>query len=56
MVNDPELEREGVGGREPMDDPAETDPQTTREDDGVPETPDETITEGEPRERELTRK
>lgn len=47
MVNDPELERE------PMGDPAETDPQTTREDHGVPE-PDETITEGEPRERELS--
>lgn len=56
MVNDPELEREDAGGREPMDDPRETDPQTTREDDGLPESPDETITEGEPRERELTRK
>ena len=56
MVNDPELEREGIGGREPMDNPEETDPQTTPEDYGVPETPDETTTEGEPRERELTRK
>ena len=56
MVNDPELEREGVGGREPMGDPAEIDPQTTREDYGVPETPDETTTEGEPRERDLTSK
>jgi len=31
MVNDPTLEREDVGGREPMDDPAQTDPQTTKE-------------------------
>jgi len=31
MVNDPTLEREEIGGREPMGDPAETDPQTTRE-------------------------
>ena len=31
MVKDPSLEREDVGGKEPMGDPAETDPQTTRE-------------------------
>jgi len=30
MVNDPTQEREEIGGREPMGDPAETDPQTTR--------------------------
>lgn len=34
MVNDPELERE------PMGDPAETDPQTTRKDDEELEAPD----------------
>ena len=43
MVNDPTLERE------PLGDPAETDPQTTREG-GVPEKPDDT-TEGTPEER-----
>jgi hypothetical protein len=31
MVKDPSLEREDIGGNEPMTDPAETDPQTTRE-------------------------
>jgi hypothetical protein len=31
MVNDPAREREDVGGGEPMNDPAETDPQTTKE-------------------------
>ena len=31
MVNDPTLEREDVGGGEPMDDPAQIDPQTTKE-------------------------
>jgi hypothetical protein len=31
MVNDPTLEREDVGSREAMDDPAQTDPQTTKE-------------------------
>jgi hypothetical protein len=51
MVNDPTQEREEIGGKEPMGDPAETDPQTTREGDGgVPETPDDT-TEGVPEER-----
>jgi hypothetical protein len=49
MVNDPTLEREEIGGREPMGDPAETDPQTTREG-GIEEGPDET-TEGSPQER-----
>ncbi len=44
MVNDPTLERE------PMGDPAETDPQTTREGGPVPEIPDDT-TEGIPEER-----
>jgi hypothetical protein len=49
MVNDPTLEREEIGGREPMGDPAETDPQTTREG-GIEEAPDEG-TEGLPQER-----
>jgi len=31
MVKDPSLEREDVGGGEPMGEPAETDPQITRE-------------------------
>jgi len=31
MVNDPTIEREDVGGREPMDDPAQIDPQTTKD-------------------------
>jgi hypothetical protein len=31
MVKDPSLEREDVGGDEPMTEPAETDPQTMRE-------------------------
>jgi hypothetical protein len=31
MVNDRTLEREDVGGGEPMDDPAQIDPQTTKE-------------------------
>ena len=61
MVNDPTLEREDIGGNEPMGDPAETDP-TTREggdygverDDGdIQAVPDETTTEGTPRERTL---
>jgi len=46
MVNDPTQEREEIGGREPMGDPAEADPQT-REGGPVPETPDDT-TEGIP--------
>jgi hypothetical protein len=51
MVNDPALEREEIGGREPMGDPAETDPQTTREGGyGDPKNPDDT-TEGLPEER-----
>jgi hypothetical protein len=51
MVNDPTREREDIGGRQPMGDPAETDPQITREgDDEVRETPGET-TEGLPEER-----
>jgi hypothetical protein len=47
MVNDPEVERE------PMVDPAETDPLTTREgdDEGLEEAPDETLTEGMPGQR-----
>src|SRR5207249_7511939 len=49
MVNDPTQEREEIGGREPMGDPAEADPQT-REGGPVPETPDDT-TEGIPEER-----
>ena len=50
MVNDPTLEREDVGGREPMGDPAEIGPQTTREgtDEGGEVDPDETLTEGTP--------
>ncbi|HVH65791.1 MAG TPA: hypothetical protein VM674_07105 [Candidatus Acidoferrum sp.] len=40
MVNDPEQEREGVGGREPMEKPEETDPQITRKDDEELEAPD----------------
>jgi hypothetical protein len=31
MVNDPTLEREDVGGGESMDEPAQIDPQTTKE-------------------------
>jgi hypothetical protein len=31
MVKDPSLEREDTGGSEPMGEPAEADPQTTRE-------------------------
>ena len=31
MVKDPSLEREDIGGAEPISEPAETDPQTTRE-------------------------
>ena len=31
MVNDPTLEREDGGDREPTDDPAQIDPQTTKE-------------------------
>ena len=54
MVDDPTLEREETGGREPMAGPAETDPGTTRREGyGVPETPDET-TEGPPEERPNT--
>jgi hypothetical protein len=55
MVNDPTIEREQIGGDEPMGDPAEIGPQTTREggDYEVEEEPDETLTEGTPRERTL---
>jgi len=49
MIKEPSVEREEIGGREPMGDPAETDPQTMREG-GVEETPDDT-TEGIPQER-----
>lgn len=31
MVYDPTIERENVGGSEPMGDPAETDPDQVRE-------------------------
>jgi hypothetical protein len=31
MVKDPSLEREDIGDDRPMGDPAEIDPQTTRE-------------------------
>jgi hypothetical protein len=31
MVKDPSLEREDIGGNEPMGEPVEPDPQTTRE-------------------------
>jgi hypothetical protein len=31
MVKDPSLEREDIGENDPMGDPAENDPQTTRE-------------------------
>src|SRR5256885_17102609 len=53
MVNDPEVEREDIGGREPMGDPAEVNP-TTREggDYGETDAPDEeTLTEGTTGER-----
>jgi hypothetical protein len=54
MVNDPTIEREEIGGREPMGDPAETDPQTTREGGlGDPKDPDQTR-EGLPEERANT--
>jgi hypothetical protein len=61
MVNDPTLEREHVGGDDPMGDPAETDPTTReggdpgveREDGDIEAMPDETTTEGAPRERTL---
>jgi len=54
MVNDPTIEREEIGGREPMGDPAETDPQTTREGGlGDPIDPDQT-TEERPEERPNT--
>jgi hypothetical protein len=54
MVSDPTLEREETGGREPMGDPAEPEPGTTRrEGSGKPETPDKT-TEGLPEERPNT--
>jgi hypothetical protein len=49
MVNDPTREREEIGGREPMGDPVETNPETTRRE-GLPENPDEG-TEGLPEER-----
>ena len=50
MVNDPTIERENTGGDEPMGDPAETGPGTTRRGgQAVPENPDET-TEGRPEE------
>ena len=51
MVNDPTPEGEEIGGREPMGDPAETDPHITREGgDDVRETPGES-TEDLPEER-----
>jgi hypothetical protein len=51
MVNDPTLQREEIGGREPMGDPAETDPQTTSEGGySDPKNPDDT-TEELPQER-----
>lgn len=54
MVNDPTLEREEIGGREPMGDPAETEPGTTRREGyGVPENPDD-ANEGLPEERPNT--
>ena len=52
MVNDPELEREEIGGREPMGDPAEKDPHTQEGvDDDADVEPDETLTEGTPARR-----
>lgn len=61
MVNDPTLERETVGGNEPIGDPAETEPTkreggdrgVEREDRDVEPLPDELTTEGSPRERTL---
>jgi hypothetical protein len=50
MVNDPTLEPEKIG-REPMGDPAETEPE--REGHGVPENPDD-AKEGLPEERPNT--
>ena len=52
MVNDPTLEREQVGGNEPMGDPAETDPLTREGGHGDIERgdteaePDEELSEG----------
>ena len=46
MVNDRELEREEIGGREPMGDPAEVEPVTREGADVVePETDDDELTE-----------
>lgn len=64
MTNDPTLEREDIGGDDPMGDPAETGTRVRRGGDygidpdggnvGVEEPPDEeTLTEGSPRERTL---
>ena len=50
MVNDQTIERERVG-RDPMGDPAEDDPSLESGEEGLPETPDETLTEGAPPER-----
>jgi hypothetical protein len=49
MVNDPTREQEEIGGRDPMGDPAETNPETTRRE-GLPENPDDT-SEERPQER-----
>lgn len=49
MVNDPTLEREQVGGNEPMGDPAETDPLTRSNPDierDPDAQPDEELSEG----------
>ena len=53
MVNDPEVEREEIGGREPMGDPAEVNPITREGGEyGETDTPDEeTLTEGTTGER-----
>jgi hypothetical protein len=54
MVNDPTLEREEIGVREPTGDPAETDPEKTRREGyGVPENPDD-ANEEVPEERSKT--
>ncbi len=54
MVNDPTLEREEIGGREPMGDPTETDRGTTRREGyGVPENPGD-ADEGPPQQRQDT--
>ncbi|HEY9287812.1 MAG TPA: hypothetical protein VIT43_07300 [Candidatus Dormibacteraeota bacterium] len=54
MVNDPTLERENVGGNEPMGDPAETDPLTRSNPDierDPDAQPDEELSEGAGREQ-----